>query len=108
MAQKMSALVHEGKTFSVLKRQLMVNCDIVEDDPTLLMRPYQVKSQVSAANCELFVKAIKGPDPDLTHENSLGADVFRAFVNAIDAVSPTLTNENITDIGLVCDEFDYE
>jgi hypothetical protein len=39
MAQKMSALVHEGKTFSVLKQELMVNCDIFEDNPTLLMRP---------------------------------------------------------------------
>jgi hypothetical protein len=31
-----------------------------------------------------------------------------AFVNDIDGVSPTLTNENITDIGLLCDEFGYE
>jgi hypothetical protein len=67
MAQRTRHLVHEGKTFSVLKRPLMVSCSVFEGDPTLLVRPHGVNSQVSAANFELFVKATEGSDPDLTH-----------------------------------------
>jgi hypothetical protein len=111
----MIALVHEGKTFSVLKRQLMVNCDIFEDDAALLMRPYRVKSQVSAAKRDKLVRTcskFRDCRSLLTQPYNvtslIGADVFRAFVNAIDGVSPNLTNENITDIGLLCDEFGYE
>jgi Na+-transporting NADH:ubiquinone oxidoreductase subunit NqrA len=173
MERRTTALVHQGRIFSVPRLQLMASCGIFDEDPALLARPYQVKSQVSAANFRLFVRAIEGSDADLTHENSpalkllcdefkfrglgrivqaftdcselvceaetvhierdklvrtcskfrdcrslltrpyevtssIGADVFRVFVNAIDGVSPTLTNENITDIGLLCDEFGYE
>jgi hypothetical protein len=49
MAEKTTALVHEGETFSVLKRQLIVNCELFEDNPTLLATPYRVRSPVSAA-----------------------------------------------------------
>jgi hypothetical protein len=35
-------------------------------------------------------------------------DIFCSFVSAIDGVSPTITNENVTDIGLLCDEFGHE
>jgi hypothetical protein len=44
MAQKTTELVHEGETFSVLKRQLIVNCELFEDDPTLLATAYRVRS----------------------------------------------------------------
>jgi hypothetical protein len=44
MTQKTAELVHEGKTFRVLKRLLIANCDLFEDDVTLLARPYQVRS----------------------------------------------------------------
>jgi hypothetical protein len=50
MTQKTSELVHESEAFSVLKRQLIANYDIFEDDPTFLTRPFHVRSQVSAAN----------------------------------------------------------
>jgi hypothetical protein len=45
MAQKTTGLVHEGKTFSVLNRPLIVNCDLFEDDPTLLATPYSFRSR---------------------------------------------------------------
>jgi hypothetical protein len=70
MAQKTSDLVHEGRTFSVLKRQLVANCELFEDDPRLLATPYAVRFRVSAADFQLFVQAIQGADPELTHENA--------------------------------------
>lgn len=66
----MTQLIHEGETFSVLKLLLIVNCEIFEDDPTLLARSFPVRSAVSAAHVRLFVKAIEGTDPELTYENS--------------------------------------
>jgi hypothetical protein len=47
----------------------MANCDILEVDPVLLARPYKLQSRVSAAKFQLFVKAIEGSDPELTHES---------------------------------------
>jgi hypothetical protein len=70
IAQRMNNFVHEGETFSVLEGQLMANCGIFEDDPTLLARPSEVESQVSVANFRLFVNAIESSDRELTHENS--------------------------------------
>jgi hypothetical protein len=70
MAQKISDLVHEGGTFSVFKRQLIVNCELFEDDLTLLATRYPVRSSVSAAHFQLFENALEGSDPELTHENA--------------------------------------
>jgi hypothetical protein len=50
----------------------MANCDIFDVDPTLLAAPYRVRSRVSAPIFQLFVEAIQGSDPELTHENAPG------------------------------------
>jgi hypothetical protein len=115
-----------------------MSCKLFLHNPMLLMSPHHVRSSVSGDVFRPFVRAIEGHDPDFTHENcpalnllcdkfeftrlgskalltrpyhvtsSIGANLFRAFVNPIDGISPTLTNENITDIGLLCDDFGYE
>ena len=70
MAQQTAELIHEGRTFSVLRRQLIANCAIFEEDPALLATAYQVRSPVSDANFQRFVTTIEGSDPELTQENS--------------------------------------
>jgi hypothetical protein len=70
MAQETSDRVHEGRTVSVPKQQLVANCELFEDDPTLLATPCPVRSPVSAAHFQLFVQAINGSNPELTHENA--------------------------------------
>jgi hypothetical protein len=69
-AEATTNLIYEGWTFSVLRRVLIANCDIFEDDPTLLTRPYTVKWRVSAVHFYLFIKALEGSDPVLTHESA--------------------------------------
>jgi hypothetical protein len=81
--EKTSEVVHEGRTFSIPRLSLMASCEIFKDDPTLLASPYQVKSNVSDATFGLFVAAIEGSDPVISHENS-------------------------AELALLCDEFGFQ
>jgi hypothetical protein len=69
MPQRTTERVHQDITRSLHTAKLIASCAIFDGDPTLFARPYRAKSQVSAADFQLFVKIIEGSDPELTHEN---------------------------------------
>jgi hypothetical protein len=67
MAETMT-LLHGDDAISVDMAQLK-SCGLLTHKRWLLASPYRVRSQVSAADLLLFVNAIQGSDPDVTHEN---------------------------------------
>jgi hypothetical protein len=73
----------EAETVHILRDKLVQTCSKFRDCPSLLTQPYEITSPVAA-------------------------DIFRAFVKTFGGVSLTITNENITDIGLLCEEFGHE
>jgi predicted nucleic acid-binding protein len=78
----MSSLVIHGQTFSVPMLQLITHCSIFQTTPALLAKPYDVQSRVSI-------------------------DSFGVFVGVIGGTNPAITPDNVTDLGLLADEFKF-
>jgi small GTP-binding protein len=58
-------LVLGGDSLRVPRRVLM-SCGLFEQDPTLLMRPYEVRSRVSADALRAFLEAVQGSEIEFT------------------------------------------
>jgi hypothetical protein len=75
-------LVLGGRPFRIRSIPLFMSCQTFENDPSLLSRPYAVRSTVSP-------------------------DVFRAFLDAILGAAPEITRSNVIDFGLLSREFGF-
>jgi hypothetical protein len=64
-----TALVLNGRTYSVSRRLLIATCDLFENQPNLLTAPYPVRSHVSRDSLELFLSAIDGHPIPITKSN---------------------------------------
>jgi hypothetical protein len=53
-----SQLTLNGSSFSISKRQLIMQCDLFKKNPSLLEIPYSVRSYVSTSSLEAFLSAI--------------------------------------------------
>jgi hypothetical protein len=71
------------KKQSVANRSLVTSCRMFLDDPSLILKPYDVQSRVSQ-------------------------DSFRMFVCAIGGQEAEITQSNIADLSLLCSEFEFD
>jgi hypothetical protein len=83
MAIEAAQLVFDGQKFTVRRESLSKNCRIFHDNPSLLARPYHVRSHVTLKSC-------------------------RVFCEAIDGASIHVTRENVSDLAELCNEFKFE
>lgn len=78
----MNELICGATTAQVSRRSLVLNCRAFEDNPTLLMCAYQVRSTVDPAT-------------------------FLVFVSAIDGALPVISSATVADLSLLCSEFGF-
>jgi hypothetical protein len=75
-------LVHPEETFTIPALQAMTKCNIFQNNTTLLISPYRVKSSVSLS-------------------------IFREFLSAFDGNSINITSTNFTELQRLCNEFGF-
>jgi hypothetical protein len=75
-------LLHPKETFKIPVLQVINKCSLFQNNPILLISPYQVQSSVSLS-------------------------IFREFLSALEGNSINITDTNLTELHQLCEEFGF-